>query len=668
MAAAIPTSYDIEGLLKQRGSHADKQRAGEGTKSLHPYASPLGVLSSRASFDSEIWTTSSVATGRSPTTPDVEYIATPQGPFHGNSFSSAESMSGSEYSPSMASIREAVIRSPVLDPLVHSSSAVFKPTLVSNREHGLAIQMSADVEAFPMPKPRAPIVRAKEIQMPRAPPARRHSSIDSTSSSQSNNSTNDDLPLAGYGKMLPGPAKNQRMQSYLAPKMKLISPPPWDTEEEKSNRQDVWSKDEGKMASKGRSVKEAFGRASSNATAKVRPSLDSVRVAPPQLRPEDMSSKPTIAMRRKNESQKTPVPMSITTFPPPRGALPPIPTQRNVQQTPEERPSDPLAHVVSPASSTTTSSMPRSSSLNSTGDLTSSTSQSSLASDVTTQDGESPVSAKKVLARQEAPVPNHFNLVSLDAAREREKKTPFAHDMEERRKYSTDTNDSYASSSAPKQLKNKKSGFLKLFNRKDDQQTQLVSAPPMPLPPLPSTALRSAPPNLTTFSQAEQSRSIERPLPLPSPSPRLGNVSFLAPPQPNPQDRIHKPGSETLPAPSLSLRPVSMAFSHNFAQNLLVNLKEEGKASSPIAPKSPMSAYSGSDFFDSRETTPSTPLFPPQTPSMQDKLSNAQQAWKGQLWEMEQQIRKLENEVDMLRQQRDANRSAKVSSILMLVM
>jgi len=79
--AKTQAPYTVNELLKQR---AVDYPAG-----LHPHPSPLSALSSRASFDSEIWTTSSMGT-RSPEAAGMEYITTPRDGMHSKSSAQAK--------------------------------------------------------------------------------------------------------------------------------------------------------------------------------------------------------------------------------------------------------------------------------------------------------------------------------------------------------------------------------------------------------------------------------------------------------------------------------------------------------------------------------------------------------------------------------------------------
>lgn len=280
-----------------------------------------------------------------------------------------------------------------------------------------------------------------------------------------------------------------------------------------------------------------------------------------------------------------------------------------------------------------------------------------------------------------------------------------------------------------KTLKPKKSGFLRRMMGADRAPPIEQQQPSLPSPPLsdlarcdsatPSAQLAASPPYSVTISSPHASIDLRhansaRGGLTPSPSVSFttaapaSRVSFLPTPAPDPELRLRK-GL----APSLSLRPVSMAFSAGLPSDFLANVNSESKLSSsastpsapmqiggwtsppstsPISPSQrptsptesliagsgPSSAQSPfassfassttagqSSLFERDEdlaATPITPAFPssptnPTSPvlnvgsyaALQEEYSRARKAWKNQQWELETQVRVLQAELEQMK-------------------
>ena len=239
-----------------------------------------------------------------------------------------------------------------------------------------------------------------------------------------------------------------------------------------------------------------------------------------------------------------------------------------------------------------------------------------------------------------------MNLISLETARERER-----HRI--RRQNGTfDSNLSSELDSTPQRsLKNKKSGFLRMFKKSDENVDRSPSplTPEAPLPAPPSKSPRMSPGLSVTVAPTSSIRIREGGMSAPP-----GQVTFLSSARDGPKAGL---------APSLSLRPVSMAFSHAIPQSLLTSNSEdgkdgasprtasydtnsEGKSSPPTTPGFPPSLYSPlSSTFTSSPTVP-------MPGSLQDQLNKSKQSWKSQLWELETQVRTLQTEIESLRSER----------------
>ncbi|BGP39828.1 hypothetical protein JCM10449v2_003780 [Rhodotorula kratochvilovae] len=260
---------------------------------------------------------------------------------------------------------------------------------------------------------------------------------------------------------------------------------------------------------------------------------------------------------------------------------------------------------------------------------------------------------------------------------------------------------------APKTLKPKKSGFLKRMMGGGVEKHQ--DRPQMPDPFRPSIPSSSS---IPTLSSATPASSLGRSGGLKvaeslSPSASTGRIAFVPTPTTDRSDRIGK----RMPAPALSLRPVSMAFSAGLPADFLANIPsplKSGSAASPpstISPplrpsafglsppthsaslpilpeplvsphassfKSSVSPNAPSALFDdivppssAGLTTPSTPAFlgalapfpssdaahatPERFAALQDEYASAKRAWVRMQYELETQVKALEGEVQRLR-------------------
>ncbi|KAL8292560.1 hypothetical protein RQP46_001172 [Phenoliferia psychrophenolica] len=231
------------------------------------------------------------------------------------------------------------------------------------------------------------------------------------------------------------------------------------------------------------------------------------------------------------------------------------------------------------------------------------------------------------------------------------------------------------SNTIARELKSKKSGFLKrMMGDKGGvpAMPDRYDSPSESFRPLPDSYVHDANSTPGASSLAKSS---------PNPG---GRVAFLSTPVPDPAQRLGKGN-----VPSLSLRPMSMAFSAGLPMDFL--LEKEAilapKLASPVVehhPHSPFapsfrSATTQSTIFDndsvslsSSAATPvtpafSSPLIPPysapysamaRSPSsssydgpesfaaLQAQLLREQKAWKNQEWVLESQIRVLNLELD----------------------
>ena len=256
--AALPalpafTTASLRHLLRDRATksfnilaHPDIRSAFDSTS----IASPEG--DSRVSFDSShSWTqASSVPSPNLGSALDFNPFPESHRPASADHADSTES----EYSPSLGSVRQAVVRTRSfsrdhIDPSSSSEPVRFGQA-VSTDDLKVSAgnnDEEAAIRAAQIRKGSAASAVTYRPARPAPPKQYRHSASASSSSVSSSASTIDeDKPLSGYGSLLPGPAKGQRMQSFLAPKMKIISPPPWGGDEEDDGAasrksSDVWS-------------------------------------------------------------------------------------------------------------------------------------------------------------------------------------------------------------------------------------------------------------------------------------------------------------------------------------------------------------------------------------------------------------------------------------------
>lgn len=120
---------------------------------------------------------------------------------------------GSDYSPSIGSVRQAVLMPRPL--LGH-------PAVTQSQHFG---RDPVDESARPSLETVASEEAHSSASRP-APSFRRHSASASLSSTASTSTTSEDAQES----LLPGQRRGQRIQSYLAPKVKLNGPPPWAAE------------------------------------------------------------------------------------------------------------------------------------------------------------------------------------------------------------------------------------------------------------------------------------------------------------------------------------------------------------------------------------------------------------------------------------------------------
>ncbi|GAA5857461.1 hypothetical protein JCM8547_009284 [Rhodosporidiobolus lusitaniae] len=265
---------------------------------------------------------------------------------------------------------------------------------------------------------------------------------------------------------------------------------------------------------------------------------------------------------------------------------------------------------------------------------------------------------------------------------------------------------------APKALKPKRSGFLRrmMGNADKHERPEMPSAPlaasfrsvtnddPSSIQPSISSA------SIPTLATATPPSSLGRASGLKiveSPSAMSGRVSFMPTPPTDPNQRIRK--GVAAPAPALSLRPISMAFSAGLPSDFLAVAEASASASTtrptttrsssiptpapsiPLAsPQAPSFGSSTStaalSLFDeassppSGSTTPLTPAFLSislsstsggddssktaldRLLSLQDEYARAKRAWKTQRTEMEAQVRALQVELEKTREEQQAER------------
>ena len=282
--------------------------------------------------------------------------------------------------------------------------------------------------------------------------------------------------------------------------------------------------------------------------------------------------------------------------------------------------------------------------------------------------------------------------------------------------YSPSPSSSALAQQAPvsKTLKPKKSGFLRRMMGADKPFAEV----PARSESVTTSALATSPPYSVTISSPSASvdlgrQNLSTDLATTSgslaPSPSVGSISpsnhitFLPTPVANSEHRLRKGA-----APSLSLRPISMAFSAGLPVDFLaVSDTRDGQSSSPSpdsppypppfltshfhVPTSPVeslgftsvqspfapsfdSSISGGQpsLFDQEEdlasstTTPITPAFPslaaaslgspispivgsPSYAALQEELSRAKRLWYSQRWELETQVKILQAELEQVK-------------------
>ncbi|BGP24457.1 proteophosphoglycan ppg4 [Rhodotorula toruloides] len=247
------------------------------------------------------------------------------------------------------------------------------------------------------------------------------------------------------------------------------------------------------------------------------------------------------------------------------------------------------------------------------------------------------------------------------------------------------------SAPTPKALKLKKSGFLKRMMGVADKHAE------RPAMPFASRASMSSSPSVATLDMpATMSRSAgAKPVASIPPSASNTRITFSTPPAAEGTERVRR-----VPAPTLSLRPVSMAFSASLPSDFLAAgpsarvlaqslspptallLSQQPASLSPPSSTSPLSeplhspqaaSFKSSispttpSLFDehvqvSGTTTPMTPAFslsfPPEREgegetvplaryvALQEEFAKAKKAWLGMQYELEGRVKELEGELE----------------------
>ncbi|KAM0787746.1 hypothetical protein ACM66B_003803 [Microbotryomycetes sp. NB124-2] len=245
-----------------------------------------------------------------------------------------------------------------------------------------------------------------------------------------------------------------------------------------------------------------------------------------------------------------------------------------------------------------------------------------------------------------------------------------------------------ASASGAKTLKPKRSGFLRRMMGVDKVDG---TVPPVPVLAINASTAMSSEQRMSSITTTSTSDFVVTSSPLPSPpvEAAAAHVAFSPPP---PVFRERR-GRMLAPAPSLSLRPISMAFSAGFDADLLAN--EAASAARAAQVSSPVFSTASADHFSFSEcdelesvtssslppTTPATPFFDqvemtspkltpvhelPKSPSAVEtkpvlvdyKLAyesltvaheRATQLWRSQQGVLEQQVASLRRELDQLK-------------------
>lgn len=589
---------------------------GDRVKSVGPEALQEMMLAqqqlpSRSSLDSTTYTASSFMTS-SPKLADLseDLVGDDRSVLNAPSFAITEGNSMSDYSPSpsVASVRQAVVRArgQYMPTLKHQDIQIFAPNPTSEEP----TQILTPAQAF-----KAEVTKGKQsYRLSDAP------SLESVSSQDHSN----EEYLKNVGNLqIVGPAPGQRMQSFLAPKMTIHSPAPWedgvsDSVDNKHNNLPFPATPEGG------SVRQL------KISAPVWPAIDRhARADSPEsfkgqlLEGEGRKGRPSLD----SKSSKSPTAFS-------RMDLPPVP----ISLLPANKRSDP-AHThtankenidagreVNRKSPVKSDSLPKSGSDHSFGACSTDTFQKS----------------PKIL--QDNALINSsgqtMKLISLDAARSKERDRVTSNQRKAEpiatgKPIVASSSSPPSPSSAQKQLRSKRSGFLKLLKKKDEC-----------LPALPSNLATQAGadgsyalPKRTEASQSPYSLSIMVPsttlsppglpglpplphsAPLPTQALRSPSAIAFAPaPSINASDRIpnnsrrHENG---LGVPKVNLRPISMAFSANFASSYLFADRQEAEddEDNPASPPASQSSRSLSSErspsdLESIMTTPTTPGFP----------------------------------------------------------
>lgn len=136
-----------------------------------------------------------------------------------------------------------------------------------------------------------------------------------------------------------------------------------------------------------------------------------------------------------------------------------------------------------------------------------------------------------------------------------------------------------------------------------------------------------------------------------SPSSKLTVGNSRVPPQSAPSERTD--------FPSLSLRPVSAAFSAHFSEHIVSPLSEFRDANRASTPSTPLDAFTpitpGSSMRSTHSRTTIVSLSSSDDQSaliqaLQEQIITSKKAWQQQIWELECQVRDLKAEVEELRQ------------------
>ncbi|KIY66177.1 hypothetical protein CYLTODRAFT_491699 [Cylindrobasidium torrendii FP15055 ss-10] len=218
-------------------------------------------------------------------------------------------------------------------------------------------------------------------------------------------------------------------------------------------------------------------------------------------------------------------------------------------------------------------------------------------------------------------------------------------------------------------LKNKRSGFLRLFNGREEK------TPPPPVPPLAdSFAPVAAPkpvkpspnrvpvPSLSPSPLGSSGSSMKRspppPLTLDKTSPVIRGPSTGLSPSDVPRPFATNGSPQSAPAnvtefPSLSLRPVSTAFSAQFgdiiadSHDILSPTTPSSAAS--IQTVSPTTSFGPSHYIDVPSIVTSCDDQSSVIRALQDQINTARKSWQRSIWELEGQVRDLKSEVETLR-------------------